>query len=443
MANDSSRPNIVFILADDLGWADLSVYGQTEYQTPNLDRLAEQGVRFTQAYANSAVCSATRFALLTGQYQYRLPGGLEEPLTDRRNIGLPPEHATLASMLRDAGYDTGLIGKWHLGDLPEFGPLRSGYQYFFGNHAGAIDYFTYRPLRAADGVVDLYENEVPINRSGYYTYLLADESEKFVAERAEQRNPFFLSLHFTAPHWPWEGPTDEAVSNEVKDLVHYDGGNLKIYGEMVKALDTSVGRLLDALDAHGLRENTIVVFTSDNGGERFSKNWPFIGQKSELLEGGIRVPTLMRWPERLRPQVSDQVTITMDWLPTLLAAANVAPSPDYGLDGENILPVLEDNEPTHDRTLYWRYKSHRQRAARDGRWKYLKINDNEFLFDIVEDVRERANLKNKFPEVFTRLRDQWLAWDREMLPITEEVFSLARTPDMEADRYTPERPTRG
>jgi arylsulfatase A-like enzyme len=425
-----------------LGWADLGVYGQTEFETPNLDRLAGEGVRFTQAYANSAVCSATRFALMTGRYPYRLPGGLEEPLIGRRNLGLPPERATLASLLRDAGYPTGLFGKWHLGDLPDFGPLRSGYEYFFGNYGGAVDYFTYKPPGGPQAAPGLYENEEPVERSGYYTYLLTDEAEKYIAQRAGQDAPFLLSLHFTAPHWPWEGPNDEVVSRDLKDLFHYDGGSLKVYAEMVKALDESVGRVLAALDEHSLRENTIVVFTSDNGGERFSKNRPFIGQKSELLEGGLRVPTLMRWPGRLSPQVSEQVTITMDWLPTLLAAVGVSPSAEYPLDGADILPVLEGRAAEHERTLHWRYKSHHQRAVRDGRWKYLKINDHEFLFDLVEDVRERANLKQKHPDIFGRLQGQWLSWDVDMLPVTEDVVSVPLTPDVQAERYTSDRETR-
>ena len=174
-------PNIVFILADDLGWADLSVYGQTDFQTPVLDRLAADGVRFTQSYANSAVCSATRFALITGRYQYRLRGGLEEPIV-RRDLGLPPSHATLPSLLKGAGYQTSLIGKWHLGHPPEFGPLKSGYDYFLGNLTGAVDYFTHKPAVGAEVPVDLYENEMPIDRKGYYTQVIADEACKHLAQ---------------------------------------------------------------------------------------------------------------------------------------------------------------------------------------------------------------------------------------------------------------------
>lgn len=432
------RPNIVFVLADDLGWADLSVYGQTEFETPHLDALAAEGVRFTQAYANSAVCSATRFALMTGRYQYRLRGGLEEPLVRTAHVhGLPPEQPTLPSLLRDAGYDTALIGKWHLGNLPLFGPLKSGYQHFFGNYGGAIDYFTHKPGVGAAVPRDLFEGEVPVERVGYYTQLLADETSRWLRERDTQR-PFFLSLHFTAPHWPWVGPEDEAISRTLTDIFHYDGGNLATYAKMVRSLDAAVGQVLQTLANQGLRDNTIVVFSSDNGGERFAKTWPFTGQKTELLEGGIRVPTLLRWPARLKPQISEQVAITMDWLPTLLAAAGAHPDPAYMPDGDNILPVLTGEQPVYERTLYWRYKAQQQRAARNGRWKYLKINDNEFLFDVTTDTLERANLRQRHPETFERLRQAWLDWNAQFLPITDEITTHGLSPDIQADRYVPE-----
>ena len=438
----SRRPNILFIVADDLGWADLSVYGQRDYETPHLDRLAAQGVRFTQAYSNSAVCSATRFALITGRYQYRLRGGLEEPIArPGPDIGLPPEHPTLPSLLRAAGYRTALIGKWHLGMPPRSGPLQSGYEHFFGNLGGVIDYFTHQPRAGADVARDLWEDEVPVERVGYYTQILADEATAYL-QTLDTARPFFLSLHFTAPHWPWVGPDDEAVSRSLTDLFHYDGGNLQIYGKMVRSLDAAVGQVLQALEARGLADDTIVVFTSDNGGERFSKTWPFTGQKTELLEGGLRVPTLLRWPKRLTPQVSEQVTITMDWLPTLLGTVGVAPHPEYPSDGQDILLALTGARAPWPRTLFWRYKAQAQRAVRDGDFKYLKINDNEFLFDVVQDERERANLRHKHPEVFERLRRHWEEWSAGFLPITDDVYTHGLTPDVQADRYAPERPSR-
>ena len=436
LAAGKEQPNIIFILADDLGHADLGVYGQTDYKTPNLDKLAAQGIRFNQAYANSAVCSATRFALITGRYQYRLRGGLEEPLVRKAHVhGLPPEHPTLPSLLRDAGYDTALIGKWHLGYLPTFGPLKSGYDSFFGNYGGAIDYFTHKPGVGPNVKEDLYEGEVPVQQIGYYTDLLGARAVDFV-NKQQAGKPFLLSLHYTAPHWPWEGPGDEAISRDIDNIFHYDGGDLATYGRMVESLDASIGRVLAALEKRGLAENTIVIFTSDNGGERFSKTWPLTGQKTELLEGGIRVPAIVRWPGKIKAgQVSDQVAISMDWLPTLLAAAGGAPDPQYPTDGQNLLPVLLGQAPNNERTLLWRYKANAQRAIRSGNWKYLKIGKNEFLFDVVKDARERANLAKRHPEVFEKLKTQWESWDKEMLPITADVRTHGVGGKVQADRY--------
>src|SRR5215468_6099256 len=276
----TARPNIVFILADDLGFADVSCYGQSDYTTPNVDRLALEGMKFTQAYANSAVCSATRTALITGRYQYRLTVGLEEPINadTPRNIGLPPSHPTLPSLLRRAGYGTTLVGKWHLGFLPDFSPLKSGYDHFFGIFGGAADYFNHGADHARTGAesYQLHEQEVPVERHGYMTNLLGDRAVQTVEGYAKSKEPFLLSLHFTAPHWPWEGPGDEAESIRLrgKTLAHYDGGTQETYRQMIVAMDIQIGRVLKALEAGGLNDNTIIIFTSDNGGERFSDTWP-------------------------------------------------------------------------------------------------------------------------------------------------------------------------
>jgi arylsulfatase A-like enzyme len=434
-AGQERQPNILFILADDLGYADLSVYGQTGFTTPNLDRLAADGVRLTQAYANSAVCSATRFGLITGRYQYRLRGGLEEPISANRTVGLPPQHPTLPSLLKKAGYTTALFGKWHLGFLPTYGPLKSGYDVFFGNYGGAIDYFTHKPGVGPEVPEDLFEGEVPVHKAGYYTDLLADRAVEHIGrQRAGQ--PFFLSLHFTAPHWPWEGPQDEAVSRELHNINHQDGGSLATYAKLVTALDAAIGRVLESLQRQGLANDTIVVFTSDNGGERFSHMWPFSGQKTELLEGGIRVPAIVRWPRRLRAGgVLDQVAISMDWLPTLLAAAGTAPDPAYPPDGQDLLPALLGQRATVERTLFWRYKANEQRALRSGNWKYLRIHGNEFLFDVVTDQRERANLAQRHPAVLARLKADWEGWNAGMLPITADVRTGGVNGKVQADHY--------
>jgi arylsulfatase A-like enzyme len=410
-----SKPNIVFILADDLGYADVSCYGQRDYTTPNVDRLAIEGLKFMQAYSNSANCTPTRVGLATGRYQMRLEVGLEEPInpTTPKGVGLPPSHPTLASLFKKAGYGTSLVGKWHLGFLPEFGPLKSGYDHFFGIFDGAADYFDH----GSKSPVPLYEQDVPVDRVGYMTNLLGDRAVQTIESYARSKEPFLLSLHFTAPHWPWEGPDDEAESKRIGgQLRHHDGGSQKTYMAMVQSLDSNIGRVLQALDVHGLTANTIVIFTSDNGGERFSKIWPFTGMKGELLEGGLRIPAIVRWPSRIPAgAVSEQVMISMDWMPTLLAAAGAQPDPSYPPDGDNLLPVLTGGASPHSRKLFWRFKAGEQRAVRNGDWKYLQIAGNEFLFDLVKDPRERANLKDRNKEVFDRLKTDWAAWNSTML----------------------------
>ncbi|HEX3884473.1 MAG TPA: sulfatase-like hydrolase/transferase [Stellaceae bacterium] len=418
----ATPPNIVFIMADDLGYADLSCCGRRDFSTPNIDRIAERGVRFTQAYANSAVCSATRLALITGRYQYRLPLGLEEPLAGKTDIGLPPEHPTLPSLLRAAGYRTALLGKWHLGVLPNFGPLKSGYESFWGIRSGAIDYYSHLNSR---GTPDLWDGDEPTDRPGYLTDLLGDRAVETIERRTSAGEPFFLSLHFNAPHWPWEAPGDEAESQRLRggNLRHYDGGTQRTYARMVQAMDRQVGRVLQALDTSGAAGNTIVIFTSDNGGGRFSDTWPFTGVKTELLEGGLRVPALVCWPERVPAgRTSDQVMVTMDWFPTLLEAAGAAPDPEYPADGISLLPGLADGAAPIPRKLFWRYKTNAQQALRDGDFKYLKIRDNTYLFDVVGDPRERANLKGRRTEIFDRLVAEWSAWNAAMLPEIPDSF---------------------
>ncbi|HME24764.1 MAG TPA: sulfatase-like hydrolase/transferase [Acetobacteraceae bacterium] len=427
------KPNIVFIMADDLGYADLSCCGRRDFSTPNIDRIAERGVRFTQAYANSAVCSATRLALITGRYQHRLPLGLEEPLAGKTDVGLPPEHPTLPSLLRQTGYATTLIGKWHLGVLPAFGPLQSGYEHFWGFRTGAIDYYSHRNSR---GEHDLWDGDAANEQTGYLTDLLGDRAVDTIDRHARNERPFLLSLHFSAPHWPWEAPGDQAESERLQGtrLRHYDGGTQLTYARMVQAMDRQIGRVLGALGANGLAGNTIVVFTSDNGGERFSDTWPFTGVKTELLEGGLRVPALVCWPDRIPAgRSSDQVMITMDWLPTLLDAVGTAPDTDYPPDGISLLPVLTGQRAPEPRKLFWRYKTNAQQAARDGDFKYLKIRDNTFLFNVVADPRERANLKQRHQDVFDRLVAEWAAWNAAMLPEIPdsfgEVFTSAELAD--------------
>ena len=410
------RPNILFILADDLGYADLSCYGRRDYRTPVLDRLAAQGMLFTQGYSNSAVCSPTRVALITGRYHQRLPIGLPEPIEgSEEGIGLPRGQATLPSLLKSAGYRTALVGKWHMGWPPEHGPLNSGYDRFFGIAPGAADHFTHTYGRPRQNV--LFEGGERVERPGYLTELLADRAVSEIRESAARGGPFLLSLHFTAPHWPWQGPGDSGTSARIPNLRHDDGGSLEKFAEMVASMDEAIGRVLAELETRGLARDTIVVFTSDNGGERFSDVWPLRGGKGELLEGGIRVPLIVRWPGRVRRgSRSGQVMTSMDWLPTLVAAAGTEPDRNSPPDGANLLDVLTGAAPPRPRKLYWRFRAGGQAAVRDGDWKYLRIRDQEYLYDVARDPRERANLRERESATFERLRADFAAWNAAMLP---------------------------
>lgn len=418
---DSRRPNFVFILADDLGYADLGCYGGREPSSPILDRLATQGLLFTDGYANSSVCSPTRFALATGRWQHRLRGGADEPIARvRPEIGLPPEHPTLASLLRDTGYATALVGKWHLGHLPYSGPLKSGYEEFFGFMGGAVDYFSH----SSWGGHDLYEGEEEVYRSGYLTDLLTDRAVSFVRNRKKDK-PFLLSLHYNATHWPWETRDDEEESRRIENIAHLDGGSLTTYFTMLRQMDEGIGRVLAALEETGAKDDTLVVFTSDNGGERFSDMWPLRGKKMDLLEGGIRVPYIVRWPARLPAgKTTNRLAITMDWVATFLAAAGVSPHPDYPLDG---VDLLGDEV---ERNLYWRMTFRDQKAVRSGSWKYLSIEGDEFLFDLARDAHERADMKHREPGRFEELRAAYAAWDASLPPIPEDAkVDLVYTPE--------------
>jgi arylsulfatase A-like enzyme len=419
------RPNIVFIVADDLGFADLGCYGGRVPVSPILDRLAADGLRLTQGYANSPVCSPTRFALMTGRYQYRLRGAAEEPINSRSRgsptLGLPAEHPTLPSLLRASGYRTALVGKWHLGYPPSFGPLRSGYDEFFGPMSGGVDYFSHCDSR---GSHDLWLGEAEHREEGYLTDLISRRAADFIERVAAPRAaPFFLSVHYTAPHWPWETRDDAALAAEVKDnLFHLHGGDVHTYRRMIGHMDEGIGWILDALTAHGVADDTLVVFTSDNGGERFSDSWPLVGGKMDLTEGGIRVPWIARWPARIAAGgVSTQHCMTMDWSATMLAATGVDADPAYPLDGVSLMRVLDDAAQSFERPLFWRMNHRGQRALRRGAWKYLRVDGHDYLFDLDSDERERANRGPREPSLLASMRAEWEAWNETMPPIPADA----------------------
>lgn len=425
------RPNIIFIVADDLGFADLGCYGGRAAQfgpvSPVLDGLAAAGLKFTQGYSNSPVCSPTRFALMTARWQYRLRGAAEEPINSKSRgsstLGLPPEHPTLPSLLRAGGYRTALMGKWHLGYPPAFGPLKSGYEEFFGPMSGGVDYFTHC---ASTGAHDLFLGDAEHQQPGYLTDLITQRSVDYVqrmAEGARAGTPFFLSVHYTAPHWPWETRDDEALAQEVKaQLFHLHGGNIHSYQRMIHHMDEGIGQIVAALQQEGLLQDTLVVFTSDNGGERFSDNWPLVGGKMDLTEGGIRVPWIAHWPALIRPGgVSLQHCLTMDWSATMLELAGVAAQADYPLDGVSLLPVLRAPADCFVRPMFWRMNHRGQRAYREGDWKYLRVDDIDYLFNIAQDERERANLAGREPARLERMRAAWLDWQASLPPIPADA----------------------
>ena len=432
------RPNFVFVLADDLGYADLGCYGGRSKCSPVLDRMARQGLRFTQGYANSSVCSPTRFALMTGRWQHRLRGGADEPIRSNArgnpSLGLPPSHPTLPSLLRDAGYATALVGKWHLGYPPHFGPLKSGYQEFFGMLSGGMDYFSHRDTA---GVHDLFENETEIHRKGYLTDLISEKAVSFIKRKKKQ--PFFLSVHYNAPHWPWLARKDAAESKRIAQvpskIFHFDGGSLATYRQMIQHMDEGIGKILAVLKENKIERNTIVVFTSDNGGERFSDTWPLVGKKMDLLEGGIRVPYIVRWPAQVKAGgVTAQQAITMDWVATFLDVAGVSPDPRYPLDGKSLLHVLQRPQKTFDRDLFWKMLFRNQKAMRSGDWKYLSVEGDEFLFNLAKDERERANYGKREPQRLAALRAKYQAWEDALPKHPDATYSV---PASKADLATP------
>lgn len=422
-APTTAPPNVVVLLADDLGHGDLSSYGAPDIRTPNIDSIGRQGVMFTRCYANAPQCTPTRTALLTGRYQQRV-GGLECAigvdnvgrydeavwLQQRDQLGLPATELTMARLLKDHGYDTACSGKWHLGYLDKFSPNRHGFDEYFGIIGGNADYFTHR--EASGGPV-LYHNAELIEREGYLTELITEHAVGWLKQRSG--NPFFLYVPFNAPHTPVQGPGD---AGKKIDETNWGAGDRATYARMVESMDDGVGRILSQLDQMGAAGNTIVVFQSDNGGYKLSRNEPFRGGKSNLWEGGIRTPCLMRWPGVIREgTTTDQVSLTMDLLPTFLAAAGATPPAGHTFDGVNLLPVLREEREPFQRTVFWGYKRAevRSKAVLDGDVKYIWNNGEEGMYNVAGDEREQNNLLAQSPDVAEQLRARLAAWEIEVM----------------------------
>lgn len=415
---EERRPNIVYIMADDLGYGDLSGYGRKDYATPTLDKLASEGMRFTQAYAIAPVCTPTRVGLMTGQYPARQRAGLWEPIRSKfKNEGLDTAFPTLPSRLHAAGYHTGLVGKWHLGQESAFSPTAHGFDQSFAILSGAADYVSHHSTEPGDpnGPLILFQDGKEVHTDGYLTDMFTKQAESFIRSA---KQPFFLNLEYNAPHWPWQQRGDPAYP-EGKDPASY-GGSPQTYAGMMKALDEGVAHVLAVLDELGYAENTIVIFTSDNGGERFSDMAGLRGSKTELWEGGIRVPAFVRWPGVVPAgRNSEQVVTTLDWNATMLAVAGVEPPKE--LDGMSILPQLRGNAVV-ERTVYWRStRWGLQHALRQGNLKYVKKDNEEFVFDLGKDPSEKENLAGKDKDTLDRLRGMYEKWNAGLLQPIEPV----------------------
>jgi len=403
-ARKNAPPNIVLIVSDDQGYADVSCYDHPqEVSTPNIDRLARQGVRLTNAYASAYVCAPTRAGLLTGRYQQRFgfyTGG------DSRS-GLPLSEVTLADLLKKQGYATAVIGKWHVGIQPDYRPLKRGFDEFYGflGH-GAHDYFD---LRITDDYTSIYRNEKPINDTGYLTHNLARRAVSFI-ERHRSR-PFFLYLPFSAVHWPLQAPPEyiKRFNTASKDR--------DIYLAMLACMDEAIGDVLNALKRTGADENTLIIFFSDNGGAKknFSNNGILRDYKQSVYEGGIRVPFIVRWPSKLpKGTVCDEPVISLDIMPTILSAAGASLRPDRVYDGKNMLTVLrgQTKKPLH-KALFWDDGAD-QWAVRAGKWKLLSRNGALELYNLVLDIGETNNLASKEPNMLRQLKALYDKWRAQM-----------------------------
>jgi arylsulfatase A-like enzyme len=410
------RPNVVLIITDDVGYGDFGAYGAPDVKTPNIDRLARDGVKLTDFYANGATCSPTRAGLVSGRYQQRF--AIERPLggIESRDsvLGLPATGRSLPQLLTGAGYATALVGKWHLGYKSQFSPRAHGFGYFFGFKSGFTDYYQHTD---GDGAPDLFEDDTPVTAAGYMTDLITEKSIQFMARNKDK--PFFIDIAYNAAHWPYQRPDSPSVAiDHGRHLSPFDNPTAarSQYIAILERADQGVGRIVRALDSLGLRRNTIVIFTNDNGGEWLSRNAPFFHNKGTVWEGGIRVPLIVRWPGHIPAgTVSKQVGLTMDLTASILAASGAAVPAEASLDGIDILPVLTGEKPPVERTLFWRVMGTRsQRAVRSGDWKLIFDDTRPMLFNVRKDPGERLNLIASKPDVARRLRPLLERWQADV-----------------------------
>jgi len=414
--SSSAKPNVVLIVTDDVGYGDIGSYGAPDVKTPSIDSLAHDGVRLTDFYA-APQCTPTRAALISGRYQqrFRLEAALSGRKTPGGKTGLPAAGYSLPQLLKNNGYATGLIGKWHLGYEPQFSPNAHGFDDFFGFKSGFIDYYQHTD---GDGESDLFENDSPVHVDGYMTDLITERSIKFIDDHAAA--PFFLEVTYNAAHWPFQVPDHPSVARDHGRFVQpeeNDSATRQDYIAILERADQGIGQILQALKRRGLDRNTLVIYMQDNGGEWVSRNAPLFNRKGTVWEGGIRVPAIFRWPGHLPSgKVSGQVGIVQDVTASILAATGTTVPPTAKPEGINLLPILDGHSPAVERTLFFRFTigNVKQLAVRQGSWKLLVDGAKRYVFDLSKDVGERYDLTNQRQDVARRLRPLIAAWEADV-----------------------------
>ena len=419
------RPNFVVILADDLGYGDLGCYGSERNATPHLDRMAAEGLRFTDFHSNGPMCSPTRAALMTGRYQQRLGTKFESALSGRAHYGegLPLEATTVAESLQSAGYVTGCFGKWHLGYKPPFLPPDHGFDEFWGLGSGDGDHHTQVDR---SGRPDWWHGNEKLTENGYTADLLVDHAMSFI--EAHRDEPFFVYLPHLAIHFPWQGPNDPPHRRVGTDYwndkwgIIPDRSNVRPHVKaMIEAVDDGVGRIRRQLESLNLDRRTLVVFLSDNGGythygrthRNISSNGPLRGQKTELFEGGHRVPAIAWWPGQIQPAVTDETIMSFDLVPTMIGLAGAKGAPREGFDGQDLTSLLLNGEQLVKRDLFWRMDD--EGAIRSANWKWIRLGDGQrFLFDLSNDLGERRNLMAAFPNKARKLEESFHRWEERI-----------------------------
>lgn len=392
----AAKPNIILIVADYMGYADIQPFGHTEINTPSLNLLASEGIRYTNFYAAAPVCSPSRAAMLTGMYPEKT--GLTHNIP-KNDIGLTPQFPTIATKLKNAGYATGLIGKWHLGFTGESSPEANGFQTFFGFRDWGIDYYTHRNISNTEG---LFYNSNPVEVNGYSTDIFTDSAIAFI--HRNQRKSFFLCLFYNAALPPMQPPGNP---NDIRDSSNWNGSTRQDYVAVVERMDQGIGKVLAQLDKDELSKNTIVIFTYDHQGKDVVNHGEFSNGFGTLWEGGIRVPLIIRYPQLKRHNVTDiRLSVNMDLAYTLLTVSGIPTGEN--LDGINLFSKRTDP----GRSIFWNWNlnGNVQSAVRKGKWKYLNNNGKELLFDLEKDPEEHKNTGNSNPQILNGLKQEFQHW---------------------------------